>query len=386
MTRVLYLTPGCFDKGGISRYNRFQITAFRDLLGYDAVSVFSVLGPDSDSFETPFETNWAASGLSRTRKLTYVARSILHGLKTRPSIVLAAHVNLAGLGKVISKLAGALLVLNVYGVEVWSGLRRDAEWGLRTADWIISDCHFTARYLVDAGYRAAATMDVIWDCVDPVRFSPGPPRDSVINRYGIPSPASGLNLLTFGRMTFDALYKGYERLLDVFAIVAPDVPNLRLVYAGHGDLNQSLRAKASERGLGGRVFFLGGIHEDHLVDVYRAGHIFSLVGDRGVGRGEGIPLTPLEAAACGLPILVGNHDGSQEAVVEGQNGFIHDPFDLESQARSVAALATDQSKRAHMSEAARARIEAEFSYPKFRWRHQEAIRGWPVPTGRTREF
>ena len=54
------------------------------------------------------------------------------------------------------------------------------------------------------------------------------------------------------------------------------------------------------------------VHEDDLPKFYRASRIFTLVSDRGKGRGEGIPLTPLEAMACGSPIIVGNQDGSQE--------------------------------------------------------------------------
>ena len=43
--KILYLTPGCFDKGGISRYNRYQIQALRMLAGAENVFVFSLLGP-----------------------------------------------------------------------------------------------------------------------------------------------------------------------------------------------------------------------------------------------------------------------------------------------------------------------------------------------------
>ena len=50
ITKYLYITPGCFDKGGISRYSRYQITAIREIFGYDKVSVFSLLGKNKHSF------------------------------------------------------------------------------------------------------------------------------------------------------------------------------------------------------------------------------------------------------------------------------------------------------------------------------------------------
>ena len=76
-----------------------------------------------------------------------------------------------------------------------------------------------------------------------------------------------------------------------------------------------------------KVIFTGSIHENDLPDIYRAAHLFSLVSDKGHMRGEGIPLTPLEAMATGIPVLVGNQDGSQEAVENGVNGYVLDPFD-----------------------------------------------------------
>ena len=42
--RILYLTPGCFDKGGISRYSRYQIECLREIHGEAAVTVQSLLG------------------------------------------------------------------------------------------------------------------------------------------------------------------------------------------------------------------------------------------------------------------------------------------------------------------------------------------------------
>ena len=60
--RLLYLTPGCFDKGGISRYNRYQITALRELLGEGNVYAYSFLGPDDAGFETPFSVTFHGNG------------------------------------------------------------------------------------------------------------------------------------------------------------------------------------------------------------------------------------------------------------------------------------------------------------------------------------
>jgi len=374
--KILYLSPGCFDKGGISRYNRYQISALRHLVGEKNVRTYSVLGPDDKSFEAAFDVTYAAGGVRTLQKLSYAARLIDDAVKFKPQLVLSAHVNLSGLCVFASKLTGARSALNVYGLEIWSGMSRDAEWGMRHSNYVISDCHFTAQYMIDHHHRTADSISVAWDCVDTSRFFPASPAREVLAKYGIPDPDSGVNLLTLGRLSLDAAHKGYERLLNVFASIARQCPSLRLIFAGRGEMADFLKQTAESLGLASRVFITGSIHEDDLPHIYRSAQIFSLVSDRGKGRGEGIPLTPLEAAACGVPILVGNQDGSQEAVIDGHNGFVLEPFDLEEHARKILLLATTPQLRVSMGNAARKRIDNEFTYPVFVNKHANLLSSW----------
>jgi phosphatidylinositol alpha-1,6-mannosyltransferase len=374
--KILYLTPGCFDKGGISRYTRYQIQALRTIFGRAQVRALSLLGPDAESLEHDFEVDFHASGNGLRDKAALMHAAITIALRERPQLIHAAHVHLSGAALALAAAVGARAVLNVYGHEVWSGLRSDAALGLRLVRHVISDCHFTARYVQGHGLGPHAKIGVVWDCVDVDKLTPGAPRPEVLKRYGIPDPTTGLNLLTLGRLSQDAAHKGYDRLLQVFARAAATVPELRLIYAGRGNLAAPLRERAARMGVADRVFFTGAVHEDDMGDVYRSAHVFSLVSDRGRQRGEGLPLTPLEAAACGVPILVGNQDGSQEAVVGERNGFVLDPFDLDAHARRIIELARRPELRARMGRAARERAERELSYARFVDEHRALFATW----------
>jgi len=373
---LLYITPGCFDKGGISRYNRYQIAAFRDLLGPSHVSVYSLAGHSPEDFEDPFSIRFAAGGLSASHKLQLLARTTFDVLRERPSIILAAHVNLSGVARALARIAGSVSVLNIYGREVWSGLRPDARWGLLGANHVVADCHFTANYVEGEGMRSPGSTSVVWDCVDTRKFCPGRVNPAVLEKYGIPDPAAFVNVLTLGRMTPDVAYKGYERLLEVFARASAAVPNLRLVYAGRGSLVDSLRARARELGTSERVHFAGAIDEPDLPDVYRSAQIFSLVGDRGVGRGEGLPLTAIEAAACGVPILVGNQDGSREAIVESRNGFHLHPFDPSAHLEKIIELARAPELRARLGAGGAEVAKGFFSFEGFHKKHEALLGTW----------
>jgi phosphatidylinositol alpha-1,6-mannosyltransferase len=376
---VLYLTPGVFDKGGISRYNRFQITTLRELAGTDRVAVLSRRGPtgSQNDLEMPFGVDWHGRGeaLSPADKAAFIWEAMRVALWQQPHLIWCGHLRLSALAWLAARIVGATVVVQVYGHEVWTPdrYRPDAHWGLRRSDYVVSDSHFTAQYIEDEGFRPRGSVEVMWDCVDTERFFPGPPDPAVLARYGIPDSATSFNILTLGRLMTFTTYKGYERLLEIF----PRLPgHSHLIYGGGGDLGPHLQARAQALDVANRVTFTGFINEADLPDIYRSASVFCLVGDQGPGRGEGIPLTPLEAGACGVPILVGNQDGSREAVEQGVNGFALDPFDLETIAEHLRRLAADESYRQRLGRAARTRIEREHAYPVFRermWRFLDKL-------------
>ncbi len=382
LKRIVYLSPGVFDKGGISRYSRFQIRALRDLLGDDAVSVLSLAPPGPGDFEDAFPVDFASFGYTRTGKAFFAAAVVaaalgeLRGSPGRgPTAVWSAHLHLGALALAVARAARSTAVLNVYGAEVWTSLTRTRAAVLRHADQVVSDCHNTRSYLDEHGLRPAERTVVHWDCVDLTRFRPsgdaGP--GDVLARYGVPAvPASVVTVLSLGRMAPGTEYKGYDRLIEVFARIPAEAP-VRLVLAGEGARRRLLMDQAQKLGLAGRVHFTGSVREQDLPALYRACDIFSLVTNQGPGLGEGIPLTPLEAAASGRPILVGDQDGSHEAVEEGISGYVMHSFDLDGLRDHILRLTHDAALRARLGAAGRARIEREHSYERFRDRVAELL-------------
>ena len=375
--RVLYLTTGCFDKGGISRYSRYQITALREICGTGNVRVLSLLGPNKDGFEEPFAVDW--HGRSRNNRpsngdrIALSARFLWNVTEWRPDVVHGAHVHFGPLLTIARRMRRATrTVLNVYGHEIWSGLTAQRRAHLARTERVIADCHFTGRYVQSEGLNPRAPT-VIWDCVDLQRFRPGRVSPEILAKYGIPDPSEHLIVMSLGRLSKGALHKGFDRLIEVVATLAGEVPALRLVIAGDGDDRARLEGLASSRGIRERVSFTGWVHEKDLAAVYRAASIFSLVSDRGHGRGEGIPLTPLEAMACGAAVIVGDEDGSQEAVFDQRNGFVVSPRD-QSQHRSVLlALAKEPHRLERARTEARRVAEEQFGYSAFVAKHRSFL-------------
>ncbi len=359
---VLILAPGLFDKGGIARYGRAQVSAVRDGFGADNVRVLSVLGRMHDDLEEPFEVDFCGtmppSIGSRALFATHAARL---ARACRPSLILTQHLNLGPLALALGKLHRVPVVQTVYGRELWSPITRARREALKRTP-LISDCHNSAEYCVSAGLTKQLPH-VVWDCVELDRYRPEAADPEVWGRYGVPDK-TGFRVLFLGRLHEHARYKGSARLIQLAARL-PD--GFDVVLAGKGDDVDNLKRMARDHGVSDRVFFTGPILEEDMPKLYGAADAFFLVSEVGEAKGEGIPLTPLEALACGTPVLVGDQDGSRETLTPTSGGGrTLSPSDTQGQLAYLSELASDPGLHAEERVRARARAEAAFGYPAFR--------------------
>ena len=369
--RVLYLTPGCFDKGGISRYCRYQIAALRNIDSINHILTLSLLGRDLHSFEEEFKITWSANGNSLINKMLFSFKAIITTIYFRPDVIHVAHINLSFLGFLCSKISKSRLVLNVYGLEIWSGLKYSSRIGLAKSDNIISDCHSTKNYILKNLEVHENKIEVIWDCVDINKFKPVILDYNVLGKYNIPSKIDFFNILTLGRLSKTSRHKGFERLIDVFKRIHIKYPLTRLIIAGKGDDLNRLERLVNKLDIKDYIIFTGEIHEDDLCMIYNSSNIFSLVSQKGDMMGEGIPLTPLEAMACNLPIIVGNQDGSKEAIFNDENGFSIDPFDIDKHEECLISFIENKELTKRMSQNSLEIIRKYFSFSEFEIKHIE---------------
>ncbi len=151
------------------------------------------------------------------------------------------------------------------------------------------------RLVADAEGVAAATRCairgveplVIRNGIDCQRFTPG---DAATARTALGLPQGVLLIGSAGRQVW---IKGHDLLLQAVA----QLPGVHLALAGDGSEAQSLRELARRLGIEARVHFIG--HYDEMPTFYRALDLFCLP-----SRAEGMPLSTLEAQACGVRCVV----------------------------------------------------------------------------------
>jgi len=155
--------------------------------------------------------------------------------------------------------------------------------------------------------------------------------DGVKKRYGI----KGNYLLYVGNFK---PHKNVTCLIDAFAKLPQDLKNLyQLVLCGKKDKYRILlEREIGNLRLSGKVVFIDMIAEEDLPALYSGATIFVFP-----SLYEGFGLPPLEAMACGTPVVCSNATSLPEVV--GDSGVLVDPERPEALANAIESLLSDRS-------------------------------------------
>jgi glycogen synthase len=253
----------------------------------------------------------------------------------------------------LSRMTGIPLLVTLQGETVMDDhniyedsvtLRTSLRLGLRRAAAVTGCSAFTLR---DAERRFGLDMrkaQVIFNGVEE-HEAPPEPIDLPLQRY----------VLGLGRVV---RVKGFDLLLEAFAILAPDQPDLGLVIAGDGSEREPLQQRVLQLGLGERVHFPGRLERGEVTAVMKGAEAFVMP-----SRVEPFGIVALEAWRAGVPIVVTPHGGAPEFVEAGVSGLVADPFDAMEFAAALATLVRDSALRRKLAEAGRTSVD------RFAWSH-----------------
>ena len=173
-------------------------------------------------------------------------------------------------------------------------------------------------------------------------------RDDARARLGL----DGMILISAGRLVS---WKGFSALIDATEKLVPEIPDIRLIIAGSGPDETVLKKQVKDKGLVGRVRFLGSVSQKDLWEYFMASDAFIL--DSGY---EGFSHTVLEAMAAGAPIIVSGAGGNPEMVRHGKEGIVISYGDDGALADAIRAIARDPASARARAKNASARAR-EFS-------------------------
>ena len=144
-----------------------------------------------------------------------------------------------------------------------------------------------------------------------------------------------------------------EFLVAARRLVEDGIPGTFLI-GGHGPLDKEIGEFIHRYGLQRRVSHLGWRRDAHRLmaacDVYVLPTYYP----------EGLPVSILEAMACGKPVVATRHRGCEDEVVDGVTGLLVEPQDTEALAEAIRVFIDAPDKARSFGQAGRQRIDKGF--------------------------
>jgi glycosyltransferase involved in cell wall biosynthesis len=221
----------------------------------------------------------------------------------------------------------------------------------RTADRVIVQCRDEIRELLRLGVPRSR-MDLVPSGVNTERFSSRGPA--------VPRAGGRVRILTVARLVER---KGIEDTIRALAAV----PGAELVVVGGPPAAElgadpyarRLLALAEHCRVAGRVRLAGAVPAHEMPQWYRSADMVAAT-----PWYEPFGLTPLEAMACGVPVVATAVGGLTDTVVDGMTGDLVPPRDPRALAAALRRLAGDEVRRFAYAAAAEDRAAASYSWPR----------------------
>lgn len=351
--KIVYCTPALYSAGGTERVVSVKANYFADVLGYD-VTIIVTEGKNGNSFfplsdkvkvvnlGLNFEELWNITFvkkvllyLKKQRKYKRLLTNEL--LKIRPDIT-------------ITTLRREINFIN----DVPDGSIKIGEQHLSRTNYRKIDARFSKFYEIsffrwwkDRVVTSLTKLDRLvvltsdaaleWPEIGNITMIPDPLPIKVSNC----SPLSAKRVITIGRYSYE---KGYDLLLRIWSIVGKECTDWQLDIFAMGDPTPYVKIM-DELSIDKKRCHLN----SSVVDVeneYINSSIFVQP-----SRTEGFGLVLVEAMACGLPVISFDcENGPRSIITESEDGFLINPYDVDSFADRLVQLINDGELRKKMGE------------------------------------
>lgn len=385
MARTLLVTNDFPPRtGGIQSY----LQALADRLPAGELAVYAPAWPGAAEFDASLSypvhrhpTSLMLPVPAVARRAAALARE--HGAST---VWFGAAAPLALLGPALRHRAGVgRVVASTHGHEVgWSMLpvaRQSLHRIGRDTDALTVVSRYT-RGRVAAAFGPSAALEHLPSGVDGAVFRPDPAaRRELRRRYRL---GDAPVVTCIARLV---ARKGQDTLVRALPRVRARVPGARLLLVGDGPYGARLRRLAAVHGVADHVVFAGRVPAAEMPAHHVVGDAFALpCRTRGGGLDvEGLGIAALEAAASGLPVVVGDSGGAPETVRDGRTGHVVGGRDLDAVADAVTALLADPARAQLLGAAGRRWMLEAWTWPT-RTHHLHTLLSPPSPQSGRRSW
>jgi len=231
--------------------------------------------------------------------------------------------------------------------------RRVKEQIFEWADAYIA-CSEMGRRTLELEGAPAERIVVIPMATDVVQYAPREKSDSAMRRLDL--EPDDLVLLFAGRFVWS---KGIMHIIDAAALVARDIPELKVVFLGSGPCLERMQQRIAERGLQDIVRLPGQVPVNAMADLYSTADIVAVPSIATPESLEQFGAVVIEAMACAKPLVVSDCGAIPDVI--GDAGIVVPQANYLALAEAVRSLASDAALRETLGKKARERCVRYFS-------------------------
>lgn len=344
-------------RGGGAERVAVDLSAYWQRLGY-RVSLVTQMPSNTDIYTVPEGVERHVMGTARDsggglqgaianwRRVRRLRKLIK---KLKPDCVLGMMTTASVLAVMAAKGLGCRVIVSEHThppiqklPESWQKMRR---WAYPRAHAVVALTQGTARWLRDhvPGSRVVVIPNAVrWPLQEQEPVVP------------VPDKGERLRLLAVGRLH---PVKGFDLLIQAFAMVASYFPDWDLVIVGEGEERAALQKQIETAALQKRVQLVGRV--GNIKDWYEQSDMYVLS-----SRSEGLSNTLLEAMASGLAVVAMDCDtGPREIIRDNIDGIlVNPPEDADALAAHLSDLMARPLKRAALARRA-VDVRDRFSVP-----------------------
>jgi glycosyltransferase involved in cell wall biosynthesis len=297
----------------------------------------------------------------------------------RPAFIYERYALYNAAGVLAGKLLGVPVVLEINDTADMDRTRQGKQLAMRPlarafenaifrgASGLVPVSGYLRDHLVSRGLPAGRisvtpnAVDAAW--FDPERFT----GQSVRQRHRLE------DAVVIGFTGSFTKWHGLDLLVGAFALVARDVPRLRLLLVGDGPKRPEAEARVRELGLEARVVFTGRVPHAEIPE-----HVAAMdIGVMPQSNPFGSPMKVFEYQAMARPVVAPRFQPLEEAMEPDVTGLLFEPGGEAGLAAALRALAEDPDRRRAMGEAGRRKVLAQHL-----WVHNAAAVQGLVPATR----
>ncbi len=248
----------------------------------------------------------------------------------------------------IGWLRGVPVVLNYRGGEAEAFFRKSFRW-VRPSLKRVAAVVVPSGFLAEVFRRRGIDVHTVKNIIDLQRFDSAGTRAQ--HQQDCPHLLVTRNLEPI--YDIGTALRAFRRVQEVF-------PEARMTVCGSGPERENLVTQAEELGIGSAVTFTGRLDNDRVAELYRSADAMI-----NPSLADNMPISILEALACGVPVVSTDVGGVPYLVTHNKTALLVSPGDDLAMAQAVISLLRDPALGERLVKAGQDEIDA-YTWPRVR--------------------